>query len=209
MVGLGGGDDLEGDDLAGEMGDEGEEMLLDDELVESIRRKVAKALRLSESKNGRRPAQKPAKKPQAKKPAQPSAALKEANAMKARAVKALQEKKALEAKLQEERLTNAKLTYASRLFAREDVSKVQKVKIAEFLDNAKSLAEAKDVYLKVEKVLNEKANKGQKMPGSTSVTTKSGAPKAALREGSNEPTIGSYDRWQILSGIKSKDNDND
>lgn len=205
-----GGDDLGGDDLGGEMGDEGEEMLLDDELVESIRRKVVQALRLSESKNARRPAQKPqAKKPVSKPVAQPSAALKEAKAMKARAVKALQEKKALEAKLQEERLTTAKLTYASRLFAREDVSKTQKVKIAEFLDNAKSLAEAKDVYLKVEKVLNEKANKGQKMPGSTSVTTKSGAPKAALREGSNEPTIGSYERWQVLSGIKSKDNDND
>jgi hypothetical protein len=205
-----GGDDLDselgGDELGGsDLGDEGEEMLLDDELVESIRRKVVSQLKkLQESKTSK----KAPSKPQARKPA-PAPVRKPVVSEQAKKMvqKALLEKKNLEKKLQEERLTTAKLVYANRLFAREDVTKTQKIKIAEFLDNAKSLAEAKDVYLKVEKVLNEKASKGQKMPGSTSATTKSGSPSAALRESSYEPAIGSFERWQVLSGIKKKDAD--
>jgi hypothetical protein len=202
------GDDMDdefgSDDMGGEFEGEGEEMLLDDELVESIRRRVVSQLKKLQEKSGSR--RQSASRPQTKKPSAPVRKPVVSEAKKA-VQKVLLEKKGLEKKLQEERLTTAKLVYANRLFAREDVTKTQKIKIAEFLDNAKSLAEAKDVYLKVEKVLNEKGSKGQKMPGSTSTTMKSGAPSAALRESSYEPAIGSYDRWQVLSGIKKTDSD--
>lgn len=200
------GDDMGDDDVELDVvDDEGDaELLYDEELVEAVRRKVMSRIKKLAESTQRKPQ---ARKPAPRQPAKPTSH-KPASAVAAK--KALLEKRMLEKKLQEERFMTAKLVYANRLFAREDVTKAQKVRIAEFLDSAKSLAEAKDVYLKVEKVLNEKASKGQKMSGSTSQATAKGSATTALRESvshTNEPVLGSVERWQVLANIKKKSND--
>lgn len=107
------------------------------------------------------------------------------------------ENKILRSQLDETRLLTARSIYLNKLFVRDDLSGAQKRKIVKYLDSARTLAEAKNVYNSIVKVLDGKGKK-------------SGAAK--LQEGkqpmtetvASQPSVPSFDtsRWQVLAGMK-------
>ena len=94
---------------------------------------------------------------------------------------------------------------------REDLSRKVKQQIVEHLDRASTIAEAKEIYGKIVKKLDEAAA-AQTAPvvGSASKPTTAGSAtlnesvsRAATSGGSaGEPVIGTFDKWQILANIK-------
>lgn len=132
------------------------------------------------------------KKPAAKKPA---ASLNEA-AVIAKAAKTV---KTLQAQLNESKLLTAKALYVSKFAVREDLTSKQKQKIAEYFDKAKTLAEAKETYTKIKKILTEGSTSAKKLSGSASTPTSTGSAK--LNESANEGQV-EVSRWALLAGIK-------
>lgn len=159
-------------------GDEEEEMILTDEEEEPITesRKVRRAMRLAEASQ--------------------------------------KQTRGLKKEMVETNLFLAKLVYLNKFLVREDLNRKVKQQIVEHLDRAKTTAEAKVIYGKINKKLDEAVAK-QTAPvvGSASKPTTAGsarlnesATRSNTSNGSNDEVIGTYAKWQILSGIK-KSND--
>jgi hypothetical protein len=87
----------------------------------------------------------------------------------------------------------ARSLYLNKIFVRDDLSGTQKRKIVEYLDSARTIAEAKEVYNRVVRVLNT-ASKGGSLNESVA------RPARTLNE-SVEPSFDTS-RWQILAGVK-------
>ena len=108
------------------------------------------------------------------------------------------ENKMLRSQLDETRLLTARSIYLNKLFVRDDLSGAQKRKIVKYLDSARTLAEAKNVYNSIVKVLDRAGKAGAKQD------------KGALQESKQvlaanaAPAVPSFDtsRWQVLAGMK-------
>lgn len=110
-----------------------------------------------------------------------------AKAKKLAEAKSTKEVTALRAQLTESQLWNAKVLYLNKFLYKEDLSRQQKQKIAEYLDKAKTLEEAKTIYGRVKKLL-EGATSKKKMAGSSSRVTSKGGATNSLKE-----SVGSED----------------
>ena len=103
------------------------------------------------------------------------------------------ENKALRGQLQETQLLTARSLYLNKIFVRDDLSGTQKRKIVEYLDSARTISEAKEVYNRIVKVLNTAKKSG--------MMNESVDGRRNLNEGRNEPGFDTT-RWQILAGVK-------
>jgi len=176
-------------DMSDEGGSEEEEMLLTDEEGEE-----EAASPMMESRRVRR-------------------ALLEARTREVKARRLAEAKRAEAATLKKEmaetNLFLSKLVYLNKFLVREDLSRKVKQQIVEHLDRASTIAEAKEIYGKIVKKLDEAAA-AQTAPvvGSASKPTTAGSARlnesvtrAASTNGS-EPVIGTFEKWQILANIK-------
>lgn len=123
---------------------------------------------------------------------------------KTRKVTGKQIVESLTKQLNEQKLLTAKALYVSKFTVREDLSKKQKQKIAGYFDKASTLAEAKETYNKIKKILSESAS-ATNLAGSASKPTSTGSAK--LQEGvSRQPEGDEIDRgrWMLLAGIDKK-----
>jgi len=177
----------EGDE---EMGAEEEEMLLADE--EGVEEEAAPMM---ESRRVRK-------------------ALLEARTATVKARRLAEAKRAEAATLKKEmaetNLFLSKLVYLNKFLVREDLSRKVKQQIVEHLDRASTITEAKEIYTKIVKKLDEAAA-AQTAPvvGSASKPTTAGSARlnesvtrAASTDGSAGPVIGTFEKWQILANIK-------
>ena len=103
-----------------------------------------------------------------------------AKAKKLAEAKSSKEVTALRAQLTESQLWNAKVLYLNKFLYKEDLSRQQKQKIAEYLDKAKTLEEAKTIYGRVKKLLEGASSK--RKAGSSSKVTSKGSSTNSLRE---------------------------
>jgi hypothetical protein len=111
----------------------------------------------------------------------------------------------LSRQLHETNLFAAKAVYLNKFLMREGLSKKVVRQIVEHLDGAKTLAEAKTIYNKIEEKLNKNAPQ-TKLTGSASRATRSGAANRLQENVSlngNKQLI-DVERWQRLAGIKVK-----
>jgi len=112
--------------------------------------------------------------------------------------------KKMQLQLQESQLLTAKALYVSKFAVREDLTSKQKKKIAEYFDKASTLAEAKETYGKIKKIVTESASTN-KLSGSASRPTTTGS--ARLDEGvNNSPDTIDPTRWMLLAGIGKNPN---
>lgn len=126
----------------------------------------------------------------------------------------VKENKDLKTNLNEMEVLVARSLYLNKFLCRDDLSSAQKRKIVEFLDTARTVKEAKDVYLKVKKVLDESATAkksvaSRKNVGSGSAVVTESAKngnKSVLTEGvdDSDDTAPTTNRWQKLAGISKK-----
>lgn len=110
----------------------------------------------------------------------------------------------LQQQLQETQLLTARSLYVNKLFARDNLSSGQKRTIVKYLDGARTIQEAKEVFFRIKKVL-DKAESG-----------KSGLNESASQRGTSlnestqlrwvKPTEVTFhpDRWAELAGITKK-----
>lgn len=106
--------------------------------------------------------------------------------------------------LNEQKLLTAKALYVSKFSVRDDLTAKQKQKIAEYFDKASTLAEAKETYTKIKKILAESASAPTKLTGSASKPTTAGSAKlneSAAPQGGDQID---RNRWMLLAGIKDK-----
>lgn len=136
--------------------------------------------------------------------------------LEARKARKLAEAKHVEAKtlkrdLTETNLFLSKLVYLNKFLVREDLSRKVKQQIVEHLDRANTIAEAKAIYQKINRKLDEAAAAHTApVVGSASKPTTAGS--ARLNESvsrtaspyGSEPVIGTFDKWQILANIKKR-----
>lgn len=118
------------------------------------------------------------------------------------------ENKNLKKQLSETQMLMARSLYVNKLFARDNLSGTQKRKIVEYLDGARTIQEAKEVYGRIKKVLDESASKTavnegkKKTVGSSSSATR----KASINESVDNSGLINWtadtNRWQTLAGIK-------
>lgn len=118
------------------------------------------------------------------------------------------ENKNLKKQLSETQMLMARSLYVNKLFARDNLSGTQKRKIVEYLDGARTIQEAKEVYGRIKKVLDESASKTavnegkKKTVGSSSSVTR----KASINESVDNSGLINWtadtNRWQTLAGIK-------
>jgi len=107
----------------------------------------------------------------------------------------------LKAQLVESQLLTAKALYLNKFSMREDLSRKQKQKIAEYLDGATTLAEAKETYAKIKRILDE-AQTSKKHSGSSAKPVGSGSSQI-IKENAGDNLVESS-RWALLAGIKNK-----
>jgi len=180
----------------GEMGSEEEEMLLTDEEEEKEEGMDEMAMKpVMESRSSVRKA------------------LLEARVREVKARRLAEAKRAEAATLKKEmaetNLFLSKLVYLNKFLVREDLSRKVKQQIVEHLDRATTIAEAKEIYGKIVKKLDEAAAAHTApVVGSASKPTTAGSARlnesvtrAASTNGS-EPVIGTFEKWQILANIK-------
>ncbi len=185
--------DMSSDEEGEDMGSEEEEMLLTDE--EGEEEEEMEEGSLMESRRVRK-------------------ALLEARTREVKARRLAEAKRAeaatLKTEMAETNLFLSKLVYLNKFLVREDLSRKVKQQIVEHLDRASTIAEAKDIYGKIVKKLDEAAA-AQTAPvvGSASKPTTAGSARlnesvtrAATSGGSADPVIGTFDKWQILANIK-------
>ena len=109
------------------------------------------------------------------------------------AIKPVNETVTLRKQLDETQLLTARSLYLNKLFVRDDLSGAQKRKIVEYLDSARTIAEAKEIYNRVTRVLNTAKKSG--------VVTESATRPAGMLNEAVEPSFDTT-RWQILAGVK-------
>lgn len=119
------------------------------------------------------------------------------------------EAKQLKTEMAETNLFLSKLLYLNKFLQKEGLSRKVKQQIVEHLDRASTLAEAKEIYLKIKKKLDESVGSDRpsaSMVGSASKPTAAGS--ARLNESANalhsdsEHVLGTVERWQKLARIK-------
>lgn len=174
-------------------GEEGEEMLLTDEEGEEEMDEMAMKP-MMESRRVRK-------------------ALLESRTREVKARRLAEAKRAETATLKKEmaetNLFLSKLVYLNKFLVREDLSRKVKQQIVEHLDRASTITEAKEIYGKIVKKLDEAAAAHTApVVGSASKPTTAGSARlnesvtrAASSNGS-EPVIGTFEKWQILANIK-------
>lgn len=110
----------------------------------------------------------------------------------------------LKTQLHESQLLTAKALYVSKFAVRNDLTSKQKQKIAEYFDKAKTIAEAKETYSKIKKILTESTSSSN-LSGSASKPTGTGSARI-LEESVQKNASDSIEaqRWMLLAGIKSK-----
>lgn len=111
----------------------------------------------------------------------------------------------LSSNLNETNLFTAKAVYLNKFLMREGLSRKAMQQIVEHLDRAKTLKEAKTIYMKIKNRLNEHVNASRKLAGSSSNVTRQGSAK--LKESvSRTPSKGQINvaRWQHLANINPK-----
>lgn len=119
------------------------------------------------------------------------------------------EAKQLKTEMAETNLFLSKLLYLNKFLQKEGLSRKVKQQIVEHLDRASNLAEAKEIYLKIKKKLDESASAGRNSPGLTGSASKpTAAGSARLNESANasstsgdETIVGTFERWQKLARI--------
>ncbi len=176
-----------------EMGSEEEEMLLTDEEEEV---EEMEEMAMMESRRVRR-------------------ALLEARNREVKARRLAEAKRAEAATLKkdmaETNLFLSKLVYLNKFLVREDLSRKVKQQIVEHLDRANTIAEAKAIYQKINRKLDEAAAAHTApVVGSASKPTTAGSARldeSVLRstDGSGDMVIGTFDKWQILANIKKRE----
>lgn len=176
-----------------ELGSEEEEMLLTDEEGEEEMKEMAMKP-MMESRRVRK-------------------ALLESRTREVKARRLAEAKRAETATLKKEmaetNLFLSKLVYLNKFLVREDLSRKVKQQIVEHLDRASTITEAKEIYGKIVKKLDEAAAAPTApVVGSASKPTTAGSARlnesvtrAASSNGS-EPVIGTFEKWQILANIK-------
>jgi hypothetical protein len=105
--------------------------------------------------------------------------------------------------LNETKFLLAKSLYVNKLLARENLSKNQKRKIVEYLDSARSINEAKEIYFRVKNLL-ENVHESQERP-SFKTSSASNGTKRTMNESvqqSKKENDSLTQRWQVLAGIK-------
>jgi len=115
----------------------------------------------------------------------------------------------LKKEMAETNLFLSKLVYLNKFLVREDLSRKVKQQIVEHLDRASTIAEAKDIYGKIVRKLDEAAaahtapvvGSASKPTTAGSARLNEGVTRAASSNGS-EPVIGTFEKWQILANIK-------
>jgi len=175
-----------------ELGSSEEEMLLTDEEGEEEMKEMAKPM--MESRRVRK-------------------ALLESRSREIKSRRLAEAKRAETATLKKEmaetNLFLSKLVYLNKFLVREDLSRKVKQQIVEHLDRASTITEAKEIYTKIVKKLDEAAAAHTApVVGSASKPTTAGSARlnesvtrAASSNGS-EPVIGTFEKWQILANIK-------
>lgn len=129
--------------------------------------------------------------------------------------KLVKENKDLKTNLNEMEVLVARSLYLNKFLCRDDLSSAQKRKIVEFLDTARTVKEAKDVYLKVKKVLEESASNKKSSTiasrknvgsGSSVVTESAKGNRGVISESvdDDDTTTATPTRWQKLAGINNK-----
>jgi len=111
---------------------------------------------------------------------------------------------AMKKEMDENNLFTAKTVFLNKILMRESLTKETARKVVEFLDKARTLAEAKEIYQKILGRLNEgKSAASKKMPGtaSSSRATRQGSLMSESVNRTQESGV-SVSRWQELSGIK-------
>lgn len=108
----------------------------------------------------------------------------------------------LKQQLSESQLLTAKALYVSKFAVNKDLTSKQKQKIAEYFDKAKTLAEAKETYKKINKILSESMSSSN-LSGSASKPTATGSARL-LEESKNGSDSVEMQRWMLLAGIKAK-----
>lgn len=127
----------------------------------------------------------------------------------------VKENKDLKTNLNEMEVLVARSLYLNKFLCRDDLSSAQKRKIVEFLDTARTVKEAKDVYLKVKKVLEESASNKKSNTtasrknvgsGSSVVTESAKGNRGVISESvdDDDTTTATPTRWQKLAGINNK-----
>jgi hypothetical protein len=109
--------------------------------------------------------------------------------------KAVNENKTLRGQLQETQLLTARSLYVNKLFVRDELTGAQKRKIVEYLDSARTIAEAKEIYGRLVRVLDAGKKNGAMIKESAT------RPAQVLTESAVEPSFNTS-RWQILAGVK-------
>lgn len=119
--------------------------------------------------------------------------------------------KRLQKEHRELQLVTAQSLYLNKLFAKEGVTLGMKKKITEYMDKAKSLTEAKEVYFKLKGTLDENLGKQQgksKLVENKGATASSGATPAKKVVSENTTTTHSgpfsTERFMHLAGIAKK-----
>lgn len=125
------------------------------------------------------------------------------------------ETKQMKKEMAETNLFLSKLLYLNKFLQREGLSRKVKQQIVEHLDRATTLAEAKDIYLRIKKKLDESVTGSSSavLAGSASKPTAQGSARlnesarVTSSEGDEGNTIiGTFERWQKLARIgKSED----
>lgn len=111
----------------------------------------------------------------------------------------------LEAELKEANLFMAKNICLTKFMQRGDLNKNSLAKIVDYLDRAKTVNEAHEIYKKIKIKLQENASK--KLAGSSSQVTSPGSATGALNESAQHHNSGDaidVARWQKLAGMKVK-----
>ena len=104
----------------------------------------------------------------------------------------------------------AKNVYFTKFLQRGDLSQKNLTRIVEYLDAAKTVADAKTTYGKIKVKLAESAkNASTKSTGSAAQATKPGGAatlnESVTRKDPNDPVVSTVARWQQLAGVKTKD----
>jgi hypothetical protein len=122
--------------------------------------------------------------------------------------KIVQENKKLKAALNEHEVMTARALCVSKLFARDGLTLEQKRKISQFMDLAQTVNEAKEIYTRCKKILDEnKSSKSVSGSGASSAVTTGGGSVAAsaLNESVEAETYApTRSRWMHLAGISTQ-----
>ena len=170
------------DDMVGAGGGEDDA----DAALQEVRKLVREQL----EQLGFKPKAAVANKPQAK--ATPKAPAQTKPAVVAESV-LVKENQNLAKQLDETRLLTARSLYLNKIFVSEaKLSEVQKRKVVEYLDTAKTVSEAKEIFNRIVRVLNNAQKKG--------VVSESANQPVVIAE-SAEPSFDTS-RWSKLAGIK-------